>query len=296
MHKACTSFRSAPGQELRDVCHRNEFLGLILISAMVGWTPKYSMHLPSRSDAILTFPSSDLLAACKTWLKGTSCTLKQEDSIKNKYIQKQKENKLTELQAVAKRCHLVSKQDLNKMNSTTGKILMRLNWLQHPVYKGRAALQFLLQAPGATSAHKGKNKLSFQKTLYGVGKGLWNGIQTGRCNRGLANACKGALEQSLSPIWQRSGCLLITFSGGGMCGCAPAHTRGGWRERSWWKSVALHCIWQEHRIFPFLLSDAISSLIMGKASCLTCSFHWIIFFSFLTTSLENAANYLLGSH
>lgn len=296
MHKACTSFRSAPGQELRDVCYKNEFLGLILISAMVGWTPKYSMHLPSRSDAILTFPSSDLLAACKTWLKGTSCTLKQEDSIKNKYIQKQKENKLTELQAVAKRCHLVSKQDLNKMNSTTGKILMRLNWLQHPVYKGRAALQFLLQAPGATSAHKGKNKLSFQKTLYGVGKGLWNGIQTGRCNRGLANACKGALEQSLSPIWQRSGCLLITFSGGGMCGCAPAHTRGGWRERSWWKSVALHCIWQEHRIFPFLLSDAISSLIMGKASCLTCSFHWIIFFSFLTTSLENAANYLLGSH
>lgn len=121
MHKACTSFRSAPGQELRDVCHKNEFLGLILISAMVGWTPKYSMHLPSRSDAILTFPSSDLLAACKTRLKGTSCTLKQEDSIKNKYIQKQKENKLTELQAVAKRCHLVSKQDLNKMNSTTGK-------------------------------------------------------------------------------------------------------------------------------------------------------------------------------
>lgn len=85
------------------------------------------MHLPSRSDAILTFPSSDLLAACKTRLKGTSCTLKQKDSIKNKYIQKQKENKLTELQAVAKRCHLVSKQDLNKMNSTTGKILMRLN-------------------------------------------------------------------------------------------------------------------------------------------------------------------------
>lgn len=79
---------------------------------------------------------------CKTWLK---CIPKREDSIKNKYIQKDKENQLTELQAEQKRkhCHLVSKQDLNKMNSTTGKILMRLNWLQHPIYKGGAALQFL---------------------------------------------------------------------------------------------------------------------------------------------------------
>lgn len=86
--EACTSFRSVPGQELRDVCHRNEFLGLILISGMVGWIPKYSVRLSSRSDAILTFPSSDLLAACKTRLKGTSCTPKQDNSIKYKYIQK----------------------------------------------------------------------------------------------------------------------------------------------------------------------------------------------------------------
>lgn len=92
--QACTSFRSAPGQELRDACHRNEFLGLILISVMVGWIPKYSVRLPSRSDAILTFPSSDLLAACKTRLKGTSCTPKQDDSIKNKYIQKQEEKQV----------------------------------------------------------------------------------------------------------------------------------------------------------------------------------------------------------
>lgn len=70
---------------------------------------------------------------------------KVEDSIKNKYIQKDKENQLTGLQAEEKRklCHLVSKRNLNKMNSTTGKILMRLNWLQHPIYKGGAALQFL---------------------------------------------------------------------------------------------------------------------------------------------------------
>lgn len=70
---------------------------------------------------------------------------KWEESIKTKYIQKDKENKLSELQAEEKRklCHLVSKQNLNKMNSTTGKILMRLNWLQHPIYTGGAAFQFL---------------------------------------------------------------------------------------------------------------------------------------------------------
>lgn len=67
-------------------------------------------------------------------------------------------------------------------------------------------------------------------------------------------------------------------------GCVCTRVRDEDKERSWWKSVSLHCIWQEQRIFPFLLSDAISSLIMRKVSCLTWSFHWIIFFSFLPTS------------
>lgn len=67
-------------------------------------------------------------------------------------------------------------------------------------------------------------------------------------------------------------------------GCLCTRVRGEDKERSWQKSVSLHCIWQERRIFPFLLSDAISSLIMSKVSCLMWYFHWIIFFSFLPTS------------
>lgn len=73
---------------------------------------------------------------------------------------------------------------------------------------------------------------------------------------------------------------MFSHRGVGVC----TRVRGEDKERSWQKSVSLHCIWQEQRIFPFLMSDAISRLIMRKISCLTWSFHWIIFFSFLPTS------------
>lgn len=108
--------------------------------------------------------------------------------------------------------------------------------------------------------------------------GLWN--SEGELDQGTA--CTGAFEQSLSIIYQRSNSLLIMLPhrGVGVCTRVPGEDK----ERSWQKSVSLHCIWQEQRIFPFLLSDAISSLIMRKISFLTWSFHWIIFFSFLPTS------------
>lgn len=104
---------------------------------------EYSVHLSSRLAVILMFSSSP--GRFENMAKKHPMYSKLGRLNQNKYTQKGKENKLAELQdeEKRKRCHLVSKQNLNKMNSTTGKILMRLNWLQHPIYKEGAALQFL---------------------------------------------------------------------------------------------------------------------------------------------------------